>query len=98
MPKSSPRAAGPRGAQAPCHSSLLRSSHRTVRSIASSASGFGMPGGVHTSSGISTSLPSRHSKRTTSSGRSLCVDPSMCERKVTPSSATVRNCAREKTW
>ena len=54
--------------------------------------------GVHSSSTIVTSLPSRCWMPTARSGVSAWRVPSICERKVTPSSAMVRRPASDIAW
>ena len=94
MPKSSP-VRGPRRSR-----HLHRSSRATPWCAAWPASRLSgpMPGAVHSSRGIITSLPSVVWMSTTSSGVSRVQGPVDVGAEGHPSSSTVRKEAREKTW
>src|SRR5271170_2376832 len=53
---------------------------------------------MHSSSTITMSAPSAISISSAFSGERKCSEPSRCERNVTPSSVTLRNSLRLKTW
>ena len=75
-----------------------RSSHLMLRSLASSAAECPLWPGMTWSNCMITSAPRLISIAITRSGVKCRSDPSMCERKVTPSSVTALSDASENTW
>ncbi len=74
-----------------------RRAQRVVRAIAASITARGASEGGHSSNAIAMSLPSAAWISIARSGVSRCSLPSRCERKVTPSSSTVRRSRRLNT-
>ena len=77
---------------------LLRSAQASESRMARSSSRRGAGNRRHSSSCIAMSDPSRFWISIARSGESSTMAPSMCERNVTPLSATLRNCESDMTW
>jgi len=76
----------------------LRAAQRKVSSIEACVRERSAGYSVHSSNAITMSAPSPICAAMALSGLKKCDEPSRCERKVTPSSVTLRNSFRLKTW